>query len=102
MQLVPLRSGRFTPGKVGSWHFDKRDYMVGTYPKRHAQMLAKVSKTPPKYPKSRAQMLAKVPKMPPKYPKCLGLSLLHATRAAEAGAATQGGQQGGAVLVDSP
>lgn len=21
-------SGRFTPGKVGAWHFDKRDYMV--------------------------------------------------------------------------
>jgi hypothetical protein len=34
--------------------------MVGTYPKRHAQMLAKAPKIPPKYPKSHAQMLAKV------------------------------------------
>jgi serine/threonine protein kinase len=49
------------------------------YPKSYAQMLAKVPKMPPpKYPKSDAQMLAKVPKMPPpKYPQCIGLSLLH-------------------------
>jgi hypothetical protein len=44
-------------------------HMVGTYPKRHAHMLAKVPKIPPKYPKARAQMLAKVPKMPRNYPK---------------------------------
>jgi hypothetical protein len=28
--------------------------MVGTYPRCHAQMLAKVPKTPPKYPKPHA------------------------------------------------
>jgi hypothetical protein len=55
---------------------------VETYPKCHAQMLAKVPKTPQKYPKSHARMLAKVPKMPPKWvPKCIGLSLLHVARA---------------------
>jgi hypothetical protein len=42
---------------------------VGTYPKCHAQMLAKVPKTSPEYPNSHDQMLAKVPKMQPKYPK---------------------------------
>jgi hypothetical protein len=41
--------------------------MVGTYPKRHARMLAKVPKTPPWHPKAYAQMLAKVPKMSPKW-----------------------------------
>jgi hypothetical protein len=44
--------------------------VVGTYPKSHTQMLAKVPKMPPKYPTAHAQMLAKVPKMPPKYLKC--------------------------------
>jgi hypothetical protein len=32
--------------------------MVGTYPKRHARMLAKVLKMPPKYPKCHRHNLA--------------------------------------------
>jgi hypothetical protein len=43
--------------------------MVGTYPKRHARMLAKVPKTTPQYPECHAQMLAEVPKTPPWHPK---------------------------------
>jgi hypothetical protein len=51
--------------KMSAGGGDDADLVGGTYPKCHAQMLAKVPKIPPKYPKSHAQMLAKVPKMPP-------------------------------------
>jgi hypothetical protein len=53
--------------KMSAGGGDDADLVGGTYPKCHAQMLAKVPKIPPKYPKSHARMLAKVPKMPPKY-----------------------------------
>jgi hypothetical protein len=63
--LVPLHNGNkrmLKPGvvlytTVVSAYSAVGD-MVRTYPKCHAQMLAKVPKTPPKYPKSHAQMLA--------------------------------------------
>jgi hypothetical protein len=40
---------------------DTKSNMVGSSPKRHAQVLAKAPKIPPKYPKAHAHMLAKVP-----------------------------------------
>jgi hypothetical protein len=49
---------------------------VGTYPKCHAQMLAKVPKMSPKYPKPHAHMLMTVPRMPPKCPKRMHLVLI--------------------------
>jgi hypothetical protein len=69
VSVTPVNVEPLSRGAVVNFSAAAYALMVGTYPKCHARMLAKVPKIPPKYPNAHAQILGERAKNTDKVPK---------------------------------